>query len=94
MAAKGSSFAYEDQADSAAVVWRVCLIMGTGAGLTFLFGFGNVLSLALRPGVPPHGLHRWWLLPSIFRSSACYLPRVTSRSAARLRVCSGLSVAC
>lgn len=38
--------------DSATVVRAVSVIMGTVVGLTFLFGFGNVLSLALRLGVP------------------------------------------
>lgn len=37
--------------DGAAVVQAVTVIMGV-AGLTFLFGFGNVLSLALRLSVP------------------------------------------
>jgi len=39
-------------ADQAAVVRSVTVSMGTVIGLTFLFGFGNVLNLALRPGVP------------------------------------------
>lgn len=39
-------------ADQAAVVRAVTVIMGTVVGLTFLFGFGNVLNLALRLGVP------------------------------------------
>ncbi len=34
------------------VVKAVTMIMGVVVGLTFLFGFGNVLSLALRLGVP------------------------------------------
>lgn len=34
------------------VVRAVTVIMGIVVGLTFLFGFGNVLSLALRLGVP------------------------------------------
>lgn len=34
------------------VVKSVTVIMGTVVGLTFLFGFGNVLNLALRLGVP------------------------------------------
>lgn len=34
------------------VVKAVTVIMGTVVGLTFLFGFGNVLNLALRLGVP------------------------------------------
>lgn len=35
-----------------AVVRATTVIMGTVVGLTFLFGFGNVLDLALRLGVP------------------------------------------
>ena len=38
--------------DTAPVVQAVTVIMGTVIGLTFLFGFGNVLNLALRLGVP------------------------------------------
>ena len=38
--------------DQAPVVQAVTVIMGTVVGLTFLFGFGNVLNLALRLGVP------------------------------------------
>ncbi|WP_328647140.1 hypothetical protein OHS58_03770 [Amycolatopsis sp. NBC_00348] len=38
--------------DSAIIGRAVSVIMGTVVGLTFLFGFGNVLSLALRLGVP------------------------------------------
>ncbi|SEP53298.1 hypothetical protein [Amycolatopsis saalfeldensis] len=38
--------------DGAAVVQAVTVIMGVVVGLTFLFGFGNVLNLALRLGVP------------------------------------------
>jgi hypothetical protein len=38
--------------DQAPVVPAVTIIMGTVVGLTFLFGFGNVLTLALRLGVP------------------------------------------
>lgn len=37
----------------------VSVIMGTVVGLTFLFGFGNVLNLALRLGVTP------WIAPLI-----------------------------
>jgi hypothetical protein len=37
---------------SATVVRAVSVIMGAVVGLTFLFGFGNVLSLALRLDVP------------------------------------------
>lgn len=42
----------ESAAGQAAVVRAVTAIMGTVVGLTFLFGFGNVLDLALRLGVP------------------------------------------
>lgn len=38
--------------DGAGVVQAVTVIMGVVVGLTFLFGFGNVLNLALRLGVP------------------------------------------
>ena len=38
--------------DAATVVQTVTVIMGVVVGLTFLFGFGNVLNLALRLGVP------------------------------------------
>ncbi|TCO55617.1 hypothetical protein [Actinocrispum wychmicini] len=34
------------------IVQAVTVILGTVVGLTFLFGFGNVLNLALRLGVP------------------------------------------
>lgn len=38
--------------DGTVVVRAVTVIMGVVVGLTFLFGFGNVLNLALRLGVP------------------------------------------
>ena len=38
--------------ESAAVVRAVTVIMGTVVGLTFMFGSGNVLNLAVRLGVP------------------------------------------
>jgi hypothetical protein len=38
--------------DHATVVRAVTVIMGVVVGLTFTFGFGNVLNLALRLGVP------------------------------------------
>jgi hypothetical protein len=41
------------------VVRAVTVIMGTVVGLTFLFGFGNVLNLALRLGVTP------WVAPLV-----------------------------
>lgn len=40
--------------DHAKVIRSVTLIMATVIGLTFLFGFGNVLALGLRLGVPPY----------------------------------------
>jgi hypothetical protein len=45
-------------ADQSVVVWAVT-VMGTVVGLTFLFGFGNVLNLALRLRVPI------WVAPTI-----------------------------
>jgi hypothetical protein len=45
--------------DTAPVVQTVTAIMGTVVGLTFLFGFGNVLNLALRLGVP------LWIAPLV-----------------------------
>jgi hypothetical protein len=41
-----------DTGDAATIVRAVTAIMGTVVGLTFLFGFANVLNLALRLGVP------------------------------------------
>jgi hypothetical protein len=38
--------------EQAAIVRAVTVIIGTVVGLTFTFGFGNVLTLALRLGVP------------------------------------------
>lgn len=38
--------------DGSTVVQAVTVIMGVVVGLTFMFGFGNVLNLALRLGVP------------------------------------------
>ncbi len=55
--------------DSAIIVRAVSVIMGTVVGLTFLFGFGNVLSLALRLDVPG------WVAPLV-------APAVDSRSSA------------
>jgi hypothetical protein len=45
--------------DQAPAVQAVTIIMGTVVGLTFLFGFGNVLNLALRLGVPA------WVAPLV-----------------------------
>ena len=52
MATNGHSFAPQTLADPATIVRAITVIMGTVVGLTFLFGFGNVLNLALRLGVP------------------------------------------
>ena len=41
------------------IVRAVTVIMGAVVGLTFLFGFGNVLNLALRLGVSP------WVAPLV-----------------------------
>jgi hypothetical protein len=38
--------------ESATTVRAVTVIMGAVVGLTFLFGFGDVLNLALRLGLP------------------------------------------
>lgn len=43
----------------AAVAQAVTVIMGIVVGLTFMFGFGNVLNLALRLGVPA------WVAPLV-----------------------------
>lgn len=42
----------QSTSESAVVVRAVTAIIGTVVALTFLFGFGNVLNLALRRGVP------------------------------------------
>ncbi|MFI7681030.1 MULTISPECIES: hypothetical protein [Pseudonocardiaceae] len=46
------SLSARSASDGATVVRAVTVIMGVVVGLTFLFGFGNVLNLALRLGVP------------------------------------------
>jgi len=45
--------------DTAPIVQAVTVIMGVVVGLTFLFGFGNVLNLALRLDVPA------WVAPLV-----------------------------
>jgi hypothetical protein len=45
--------------EAAVVVRAVTVIVGVVVGLTFLFGFGNVLNLALRLGVPA------WVAPLV-----------------------------
>jgi hypothetical protein len=52
MATDGHSFGSQTPTDPAPIVRAVTVIMGAVVGLTFLFGFGNVLNLALRLGVP------------------------------------------
>jgi hypothetical protein len=59
MTTDGHSFASQAPTDPATVVRAITVIMGTVVGLTFLFGFGNVLNLALRLGVPP------WVAPLV-----------------------------
>jgi hypothetical protein len=44
--------AMQPSTEAVPVVRTVTVIMGTVVGLTFMFGFGNVLNLALRLGVP------------------------------------------
>jgi hypothetical protein len=51
--------AAQHASEPATVVRAVTVIMGTVVGLTFLFGFGNVLNLALRLGVPA------WVAPLV-----------------------------
>ncbi|WP_308301026.1 MULTISPECIES: hypothetical protein [unclassified Crossiella] len=52
MATLGHDSSSQSSTESAVIVRAVTVIMGTVVGLTFLFGFGNVLNLALRLGVP------------------------------------------
>ncbi|TCO59247.1 hypothetical protein [Actinocrispum wychmicini] len=48
-----------DRSAGSSPIRTVSAIMGVAVGLTFLFGFGNVLNLALRLGVPV------WIAPLI-----------------------------
>jgi hypothetical protein len=52
MTRPSTNFSARSDSNSAAVVQIVTVIMGVVVGLTFLFGFGNALNLALRLGVP------------------------------------------
>jgi hypothetical protein len=52
MTRSAANLAAQSGPEGATVVKAVTAIMGTVVGLTFLFGFGNVLNLALRLGVP------------------------------------------
>jgi hypothetical protein len=52
MAAPTPTTPTRSSSDQARVVQAVTVIMGVVVGLTFLFGFGNVLNLAFRLGVP------------------------------------------
>lgn len=54
-----------------AVERSVTVIMGTVIALTFLFGFGNVLTLGLRLAYL-HMWRRWWLQLLISPSSDCW----------------------
>lgn len=49
---RSAAVSVRSSSDAATVVKAVTLIMGIVVGLTFLFGFGNVLNLALRLDVP------------------------------------------
>jgi hypothetical protein len=59
MATEGDRSVQQRSNEPAGVVRAVTVIMGTVVGLTFLFGFGNVLNLALRLGVTP------WVAPLV-----------------------------
>ncbi|MFC0107839.1 hypothetical protein [Kibdelosporangium aridum] len=59
MATPHNNSALQTSTEPAAIVRAVTVIMGTVVGLTFLFGFGNVLNLALRLGVP------FWVAPLV-----------------------------
>jgi hypothetical protein len=50
---------HQRSSDPTGVGRAVTVIMGTVVGLTFIFGFGNVLNLALRLGVTP------WVAPLV-----------------------------
>ena len=52
MTAPTPSTPSRSSSDQAPIVQAVTVIMGVVVGLTFLFGFGNVINLALRLGVP------------------------------------------
>src|SRR2546430_17601067 len=52
MTRSATSLATQSGPEGATVVRAVTVIMGTVVGLTFMFGFGNVFTLALRLGVP------------------------------------------
>jgi hypothetical protein len=81
-------------ADQAVIVRAVTIIMGTVVGLTFMFGFGNVPTLALRrargpssgcwqaPGVPPAGLQENW---SVVRGTQRLTRAAAGRSPRRRR---------
>ena len=48
----------QSSSDAASVVQAVTVIMGVVVGLTFLFGFGNVLNVALLLARPAAGARR------------------------------------
>ncbi|SDM88779.1 hypothetical protein SAMN04488074_12899 [Lentzea albidocapillata subsp. violacea] len=68
MASSGHGSALELSSDAAAIVRVVTIIMGTVVGLTFMFGFGNVLNLALRLGKPV------WVAPLVAPAVDCSVP--------------------
>jgi hypothetical protein len=75
--------------DEATVVQAVTVIMGVIVGLTFLFGFGNVLNLALRLDVPA------WVAPlvapAVDLSTPCPRPRLPIQRHDRRVGCSARS---
>src|SRR3954471_16476494 len=59
MATRGHRPVMQPSTEPAVIVRAVTVITGTVVGLTFLFGFGNVLNLALRLSVPA------WVAPLV-----------------------------
>jgi hypothetical protein len=82
MATDEHGFASQASTGPATVVRALTVIMGAVVGLTFLFGFGNVLNLHSGSAYLC-GLRRWWLLLWTCRSLDSFWPRGTSRSPAR-----------
>jgi hypothetical protein len=82
MATLGLTAPIRPTTDQAVIVRAVTIIMGTVVSLTFTFGFGNVLTLALRLGVPV------WVAPLVAPAvdlsilGCCWAPG-TSPSTAR-----------
>src|SRR5438270_6373321 len=59
MATVGPALPMRPTTGQPVIVRAVTVIMGTVVGLTFMFGFGNVWTLALRLGVPA------WVAPLV-----------------------------